>query len=93
MLDAHLRHEETVVLPLVQRVMTPAEFDGVEKAIGRSYKAGDIGFVVGWALHRLPQEGRDRMFAMAGPAYRVLHLVVRRRFERREATAFRSAEG
>ncbi|MBT9255168.1 hemerythrin domain-containing protein [Phycicoccus sp. KQZ13P-1] len=93
LLDEHLRHEETVVLPLVQRVMTEAEFDAVEKAIGRSYPAREIGFVVGWALHRLPQEGRDRMFAMAGPAYRVLHLVVRRRFERGEEAAFRYAEG
>ena len=36
-LDTHLRHEETVVFPLVQRVMTPEQYEAVEKAIGTSY--------------------------------------------------------
>ena len=49
-LDEHLRHEETVVLPLVQRVMTHEEFQGVEAAIGRSYRLREVPFTVGWAM-------------------------------------------
>lgn len=90
-LGEHLRHEETVVLPLVQRVMTAEEFDGVEKAIGRSYPARDIPFVIAWAMHGLPRDAREAMFASAGAPYRLLHALVRGRFERAEARAFRYA--
>lgn len=92
-LDEHLRHEETVVLPLVQRVMTTEEFEAVEKEIGRSYPLRDIGFIVGWALHGLPPAGREAMFALAGGPYRVLHRMLRGRFERAEAAAFRHGDG
>ena len=92
-LGEHLRHEETVVLPLVQRVMTQEEFDGVEAAIGRSYPVRDVPFIVGWVLEGLPEEGRAAMFAMAGAPYRLLHAVVRRRFARAEARAFRYGDG
>ena len=33
------------------------------------------------------------MFALAGGGYRVLHALVRRRFERGEARAFRYGDG
>lgn len=92
-LAEHLRHEEGVVLPLVQRVMTHEEFQGVEKAIGRSYQGRDVPFIVGWALWRLPDDAREAMFALAGAPYRVLHLLVRRRFARAEARAFRYCDG
>ena len=92
-LGDHLRHEEIVVLPLVQRVMTHEEFQAVEQAIGRSYPVRDVPFIVGWALEGLTEEGRDAMFAMAGAPYRVLHALVRRRFERAEARAFRYGDG
>jgi len=92
-LDEHLRHEETVVLPLVQRVMTAEEYQAVEKAIGKSYPVRDVPFIVGWAMHGLPTEAREQMFALAGGGYRLLHALVRRRFERGEARAFRYGDG
>ena len=92
-LGEHLRHEESVVLPLVQRVMATDEFMAVEKAIGKSYNARDIGFVIGWAMHGLPAEAREAMFALAGTPYRILHALVRRRFERSEAAAFHHGDG
>jgi hemerythrin-like domain-containing protein len=92
-LGEHLRHEETVVLPLVQRVMTQEEFQAVEKAIGKSYPVRDVPFIVGWALEGLPEDARSAMFALAGAPYRVLHALVRRRFERSEARAFRYGDG
>jgi iron-sulfur cluster repair protein YtfE (RIC family) len=92
-LDEHLRHEESVVLPLVQRVMTTREYLGVEKEIGKSYPVRDIPFIVGWALHGLPVEARDQMFALAGAPYRVVYALVRGRFARAEARAFRYCDG
>jgi iron-sulfur cluster repair protein YtfE (RIC family) len=92
-LDDHLRHEETVVLPLVQRVMTTQQYEDVEKAIGASYPSREVPFLVGWAMHGLPAEGREAMFRMAGAPYRVLHALLRRRFERAEARAFRYGDG
>ena len=52
----------------------------------------DIPFIVAWAMHGLPPADRDRMFALAGAPYRVLHALFRRGFERREARTFRYAE-
>lgn len=92
-LGEHLRHEETVVLPLVQRVMTHEEFQGVEEAIGKSYPLREVPFIVGWALAGLPDHARAAMFTMAGAPYRLLHALVRRRFERGEARAFRYGDG
>ncbi|MFL6080192.1 MAG: hemerythrin domain-containing protein [Ornithinibacter sp.] len=92
-LGEHLRHEETVVLPLVQRVMTEDEFAGVEAAIGRSYPVREVPFIVGWALEGLPDDARAAMFALAGAPYQVLHALVRRRFARAEARAFHYGDG
>jgi hemerythrin-like domain-containing protein len=92
-LDEHLRHEETVVLPLVQRVMPPEQYQAVEKAIGTSSPVREVPFIVGWAMHGLPDDARAAMFALAGAPYKVLHALVRRRFERAEARAFRYGDG
>ena len=92
-LDEHLRHEETVVLPLVQRVMTAQQYEAVEKAVGKSYPLREVPFLIGWAMYGLPPHARDAMVALAGSPYRVLHALVRRRFERAEARAFRYGDG
>ena len=65
----------------------------MEKEIGKSYPVRDIPFIVGWALHGLPVEARDQMFALAGAPYRVVYALVRRRFARAEARAFRYCDG
>lgn len=89
LLLGHMREEEHEVLPLVQRVMSAAEFAAVEAAIARSYPLKDAPFLVAWAMHELPEDGRERMFAVAGAPYRVLHALTRRRFARGEARTFR----
>ena len=92
-LGEHLRHEEGVVLPLVQRVMTHEEFRAVEEAITSSYPVREVPFVVCWVLADLPEHARAAMFTTAGAPYRLLHALVRRRFERTEARAFRYGDG
>ena len=92
-LDAHLAHEEGATLPLIQRVMTAAEFAAAERAIERhAYPARMIPTVVPWAWHRLPAEAVDRISAQAGPVMRLLHRLLRRGFERREQLAFRYSD-
>ncbi len=88
-LGDHLRHEESTVLPLVQRVMTAEEFAKVEKDVERAYRPQDVPFVIGWAVDDLPVDARRRLLASAGPVYPILLALVRRRYERGERRAFR----
>ncbi|KRE42771.1 hypothetical protein ASG74_10365 [Knoellia sp. Soil729] len=90
-LGAHLEHEETVVLPLVQRVMTEGEFAEVEREIQKGYRLRDTPFIIGWVVDGLPQEALERFFAFSGPPCKLLYAVVRRSYARREQRAFRHA--
>lgn len=91
-LDAHLAHEERETLPLVQRVMTTAEFAASEKAIEQAYPPKLIISVLPWVTHRLPTEASTRLFATGGPVIRLLYRLARGRFERREQIAFRHSD-
>ena len=92
-LDEHLAHEETETLPLVQRVMTAAEFAASERAIERhAYPPRMIPVVLPWAWHRLPPVAAARMQASVGPGLGLLHRLLRRWFERREGVAFRYSD-
>jgi iron-sulfur cluster repair protein YtfE (RIC family) len=86
---AHMRHEETEALPMLQRTMSVEEFAASEKVAQRAYPLRMVPALVPWVLDELPEEGRERMFAMAGPAYRLLAALFRPRYERRDAVAFR----
>ncbi len=93
LLGEHLRHEETVVLPLVQRVMTAEEFRDVDRAIGQAYPLRSVPFMIAWVMQGLPRVAQDRMVALAGRPYLVLYLLLRGRFERAERRAFRYSDG
>ena len=56
LLGAHLEHEETVVLPLVQRVMTQDEMAGVELAIQKGNRVAREGMVEGEQALRAVQD-------------------------------------
>ncbi|MBM6400600.1 hemerythrin domain-containing protein [Phycicoccus sonneratiae] len=88
----HLAHEEGVVLPMLQRVWTVEEFAAAEKGVQEYYPLKEAPFLVGWALYGLPEEGRRRMVALAGPVYSVIHALVRGRFARGERRTFRYAD-
>ncbi len=92
-LDEHLAHEEGETLPLVQRVMTEAEFAASEQAIERhAYPPRMIPVVLPWVLHRLPADAAARMQASVGPVLRLLYRLLRGGFERRERMAFRYSD-
>jgi hypothetical protein len=89
-LDAHLVHEETEAIPLLQKHVTPAEDERIE---AEHFRAGiplnKIAEIVPWALHQLPDEVRDRVFTITGPAYRLIWLLTRDRFARQNRRAMR----
>lgn len=92
LLSEHLRHEETVVLPMLQRIWTAEDFAAAEKGVQKHYPLKDAPFIVAWALWRIPEPARVRMIELAGPVYAVLHRLTGRRFARRELATFRYAD-
>ena len=87
----HLRHEETEAIPLMQRILPTKVWEEAEEAALATFPKRFVPFLVGWGLHGLPEDAARRMRAKAGPAYVVVHRVVRRHWERRERKTFRYA--
>ena len=88
-LAEHLRHEETDALPLLQRTMTPEEWEASAKAAQKGYPPRMIPFLVPWALDGLPADAAARLIDDAGRIYAVIHRLTRGRYQRGEARAFR----
>ena len=88
-LQEHLAHEEGQALPMLQRTLSVGENESFEEEVARAYPLRVVPFVMCWALHELPEEGRQRLLAQAPAGYGRLHRILRGRFERRERLAFR----
>jgi hypothetical protein len=86
---AHLAHEETEALPLLQRTLTAEENTAFEKAAERAYPLRMIPFLLPWASAGLPDDVRRRIVDGAGPGYGLLLRLFRGRYERGERQAFR----
>ena len=90
-LSAHMGHEETAALPLVQALLSEEGWQRVEKAAGDGKSASDLIFLVPWVADGLSPAQLDAAFRSVGQAFRVLLILTRRRYARREAVAFRYA--
>ena len=93
-LAEHLRHEETEAIAIIQRVLAPEEWARLEE---EEFKQGvpfaRVLALVPWAVHELPVDAREVLFAQSGgTVHRLLWLLTRRRFRRREQIAFRHVE-
>ena len=89
LLAHHLDHEESESLVLVQRYVTQAEWDLVEKRyFQRTLTPADVLALVPWAMHGLPDDLRDRVLASAPTSFRIAWRLTRRRFERAEQQVF-----
>ncbi len=89
-LARHLRHEETGAIPILQRVCTQADWDRLdEEHFKDDLTPGKVLRVVPWAAYGVPQDVLDGVFAQAGTGFKVVWLLTRRRFARRQARAFR----
>ena len=87
-LTAHLRHEETEALPLLQRHLSAAGWQRVEDAAGEGISPRELPFFVPWAAKGLPEDARERLLTEAGLPMRALLWAFRGRFERGEQVAF-----
>jgi hemerythrin-like domain-containing protein len=93
-LRRHLAHEERDALVLVQAHLTAAEWEVIErKSTKEQYTFRDAMAAVPWVMHKLPPHACRRLLDIAGPVLSVLWRLTRRRFERREAAAFRYVAG
>lgn len=90
-LAAHLRHEETGALPIVQRLLSQEGWDRVEEAAGSGTSFRRMRFVVPWVADGLTPEQLDTAFATVGNGFRVLLRLTRGRYARETALAFRFA--
>ncbi len=89
-LARHLRHEEQDAIAIVQRLMTQEEWKDLEEEHwNRGVTVRMALALVPWALHRLPEDVRARVLPDAPVPFRVVWLLTRRRFARREARTFR----
>ncbi len=75
---AHLAHEETEALPLLQRTLSVEENAAFEKAAERAYPLRMIPFLLPWVSAGLPDDVRRRIVDGAGPGVRAAAAAVPR---------------
>ena len=90
-LGQHLQHEETEAIAILQRVLTQAEWERVEKEhFGSGLSFRQVVGMVPWLLDGLPAPViRTLMAQPGGRVHYLLWQVTRRGYERRTRAAFR----
>jgi hypothetical protein len=93
-LGHHLGHEESEAMALVQRHLTPAEWDALHAEFGRDYTPKDGLFALPWVLHDVPADLRPRALSFVGRGATLAWLLLLRvPFAVRERWIFRTAPG
>ena len=90
-LRRHLGHEETEAIAILQRLITPEQWDEIEKQIGKDTTLRYAAQVVPWVAHCIPRETLQRLFRDIDVGFRIIWILTRRRFGRREARTFKYA--
>jgi hemerythrin-like domain-containing protein len=89
-LRRHLAHEETDAIAIIQRVLSPADWQRLdEEYFSKDVSPRYAARLVPWAAYGVPREVLDRVFADVGSGFWVVWLLTRRGFARREARTFR----
>jgi hemerythrin-like domain-containing protein len=87
-LAAHLLHEETEAMALVQKYLTTEDWHELEETHFRGEQSFRLLVAaVPWVLHELPEELGRKLVTEAGLPMRLLWKATRRRFERLDARA------
>ena len=68
LVHAHLAHEETDALAIVQQYLSVEEWKAFEAEIGKDYKPWEIPFALCWVLKGLPDDAREGVFSLSGRA-------------------------
>lgn len=90
-LRRHLAHEEGDAIAIIQRVVTPEDWAVIEQAIDRRGSLRGALRLVPWIAHEVPRDVLDRVFAEVGGPLRLMWVLTRGGFARREAAAFQHA--
>ncbi len=91
-LRRHLAHEETEAIAIIQRLLTPEDWQRIEEEHVPPVRVGKALRVVPWAAYGVPREALDRVFRQpGGRGFRVVWRLTRRRFARQHARTFRFA--
>ncbi|WP_028660859.1 hemerythrin domain-containing protein [Nocardioides insulae] len=89
-LGQHLAHEEAEALVILQRHMSPADWERLEaEHFHGQHSIGFMLFVVPWIADGLPGEALNRAFGLAGQAMRVVWWVGLPRYRRATKRALR----
>jgi hypothetical protein len=89
-LAVHLGHEESDAMALVQRHLTAAEWQELDRQFAKHYPAELARDGLPWVLARVPREAMPRVRAFLGALpILVWRLLLRRSFEQRDRVAFR----
>ena len=89
-LGAHLRHEECDAMALVQRHLTPQDWEDLVRELDKDSTPRYLAKVLPWAAHGLTPAQIELIGGSAGAALvLVWRLFLKRPFERRERAAFR----
>jgi hypothetical protein len=91
-LGRHLAHEESEALALLQRTMTNAEWEELDAHFKENIPLGLLLRMVPWALHEVPREARERVWALQPGVFQVVWALTRGRFARRERRTFPPAD-
>jgi hypothetical protein len=93
-LGRHLDHEETETIALVQRLLTPQEYDEIDEHFKKTLTPRRLFRLVPWALVGVPTDVREMLFRReGGTAHRVAWLVSRGSFARLHRAAFAHLPG
>ena len=93
-LSRHLQHEEAEAIALLQRVLTHEEWEEIDAHFKEHLSTRLLLRMVPWALHEVPREVREQVLSMPGGfGFRVVWLLSRGRFARRERRAFARPAG
>lgn len=89
-LSHHLRHEESEAMVILQRYMTQEDWEAIEREqFSTKEHPAKIPFMVCWLAEEMPDAEREQVFAEAGRPMKVLWLLLRRGWRRRELRSFR----
>jgi hemerythrin-like domain-containing protein len=86
---AHLAHEETAALPLMQRHLPGDRWKAAQAAAAKEYGLSDLRFAVPWSAHEIGEDQFGVAFAHGGVLIRILLALTRRHFMREHRVAFR----
>ena len=90
-LSAHLRHEESEAMVILQRHMTQADWERIEEEHFKSKDSlGFLLYVVPWLAEELPEPVLDELLAAAGAPMKVINWIGGAlKFRKLERKAFR----